>query len=298
MRLYHDSEYLSKSDIYINHLVHTDALLEHMHEFVEIFYCIGGTGIQVINAVSFPIVSGGFYLINPYVPHQISTFSLTEHYDIIIRKSLWDNNPVCREFEQKLTGANAVYFSPYDHQRATALIVMMEEEINLNQPGPAVLEHLLEVFICLAGRSGIGSKESAEISRRVSRPQIIDYVNKHCCEDITLKGIARLYGYNSSYLSRYFREMCDMTFSEYLNRLRINRAKSLLKVTHFKVGEISRMIGYKGNSQLYITFSKECGMSPSQYRAEYHKAKIKNNIEEEGAPAEVLPDDSFKKPDN
>jgi AraC-like DNA-binding protein len=263
-----------------------------MHEFVEIFYCIGGTGIQEISGVSYPVVSGGFYLIDPHVPHQISTFSLTEHYDIIVRKSLWDNNPVCREFGQKLDGTHAVYFSPYDHQRASALIVMMEEESNLSQPSPAVLLHLFEVLISLAGRSGMGSKESAEISRRVSRPQIIDYVNKHCCEDITLKGIALLYGYNSSYLSRYFSEMCGMTFSEYLNRLRINRAKSLLKVTHFKVGEISRMIGYKGNSQLYITFSKECGMSPSRFRAEYHKSKIKNNIEEEGAQADLLPDDS------
>lgn len=295
MRILKNSEFLGKADIKIFRTVQTDALLEHRHEFVELFYCVSGSGSQEIGCEKYPIVSGGLYLIGQYTPHKICAFTETEHYDIIIRREWWESSGLCGRFTEYISGETAsaaVYFSPYDHKRAIELLVMMEDEQTRSEPSALLIENLFYSLLSIALRSGRGFRDSAGGSAgRISKPQLIDYVNKHCCENITITDIAKLYGYNSSYLSRYFRQICGMPYTEYVNRLRMNRARALLKTTNYAISQISGMLGYRGSAQFYSAFSKHYGVSPNRFRTEYHKEKLLNNIESE----DTDPDDTNKR---
>ncbi|HHT54593.1 MAG TPA: hypothetical protein GX011_06690 [Clostridiales bacterium] len=94
-------------------------MLEHNHEFVEIFYCVSGTGMQEIGGIQYPIVGGGVYLINPFTPHTICTGSHVDHYDIQVDRSYWDKSPKCLEFSARPVG---VYLQAYDAARGAALL--------------------------------------------------------------------------------------------------------------------------------------------------------------------------------
>jgi two-component system response regulator YesN len=60
-------------------------------------------------------------------------------------------------------------------------------------------------------------------------------------------------------------------FSGYLNRLRIDQACRLLEKEDYTIAQISSMVGYSEQSYFSRVFKKMTGMTPSKWRAKYHR---------------------------
>ena len=84
--------------------------------------------------------------------------------------------------------------------------------------------------------------------------------------DLKLESIAPLFGYSSSYLGKLFSQKEGINFNTYLDHVRINEAKKLLKNPNLKVYEIAAKVGYKDVNYFYIKFRKNTGTSPADYR--------------------------------
>lgn len=151
MRLLKNSDFLSGADIRVCRTIQNESMLEHNHEFVEIFYCVSGTGTHEIGGSQYPIVSGGVYLIEPFTPHKICTDSHTDHYDILIDKSYWDKNQKCLEFSARSGG---VYLQGYDAGRGATILGMIEEEQQLPLPSRTFIEELFLAILALIERAG------------------------------------------------------------------------------------------------------------------------------------------------
>ena len=76
-----------------------------------------------------------------------------------------------------------------------------------------------------------------------------------------------------AYISYLFKKYFNENFSDYLWRLRVEKAKELLRSTSKPIEEICIEVGYENVSSFRRKFKKEEGMTPSQYRegAELHK---------------------------
>ena len=72
-------------------------------------------------------------------------------------------------------------------------------------------------------------------------------------------------GMNFDYLNRTFRRVTGKTVFQYLNRVRINRVKELLKTTDMKLSEIAALTGFSDEFYLSRQFKKATGVSPVQY---------------------------------
>jgi len=83
---------------------------------------------------------------------------------------------------------------------------------------------------------------------------------------LTLLDVAGSIHLNPSYFSVLFKEQTGMAFSEYVTRLRIQRAKQLLAETRLPVGEIGERVGYKTDKYFIKVFKDQEGVSPSRYR--------------------------------
>ncbi len=92
------------------------------------------------------------------------------------------------------------------------------------------------------------------------------YIRQKFALHLTLEDVAQFVGYSPAYFSRIFREDTGMTFKEYLNELRIERAKSLLLTTELSVTEISSMLGCSDQSYFCKIFRRATGVSPDKYR--------------------------------
>ncbi|MFR8531150.1 MAG: helix-turn-helix domain-containing protein, partial [Anaeromassilibacillus sp.] len=103
--------------------------------------------------------------------------------------------------------------------------------------------------------------ERAPRQGKRSVQEILDYVEEHCAEALTLNDVAKRFNFNYSYLSSYFSANSREGFSEYLNRARIRRAEELLRKGDIPVSEVCGMVGY--GSIICKVFKKFTGKTPT-----------------------------------
>ena len=96
--------------------------------------------------------------------------------------------------------------------------------------------------------------------------EILEYINEHYDKPLELSDISNAFNFNYYYLSFYFNNHRKEGFSEYLNRIRVEKACNLLEENKFYVSEISSMVGYSDHSYFCRVFKKITGHTPSNYR--------------------------------
>ena len=92
------------------------------------------------------------------------------------------------------------------------------------------------------------------------------YVVQHCADDLSLEQLAGLVYLSPSYLSRLFKRETGETLSSYIQGVRIEQAKSLLRATSLKTYEIAERIGIPDPVYFSRIFKKVTGCKPKDYR--------------------------------
>lgn len=85
-------------------------------------------------------------------------------------------------------------------------------------------------------------------------------------EPLDVDTICRHVNYSRSYLSRLFKKEVGLTILEYINTVRIRKAKSLLIDTNLSIKEIAEQTGFKNQFYFSKMFKKIQGQAPSVYR--------------------------------
>jgi len=96
--------------------------------------------------------------------------------------------------------------------------------------------------------------------------QIIDFIHEHYQQDISLAELAETFHMNYSYLSWYFKQRTNENLTAYINKVRIEKAKELLKYTDDTISQISSKIGFSEHNYFSKVFKKFVGMTPVEYR--------------------------------
>ncbi len=99
---------------------------------------------------------------------------------------------------------------------------------------------------------------------------ILDHINKeiseHYMEKLSLKSLGEKYYINSAYLGQVFKKQYNMSFKDYLNTYRIDRAEELLMNSNEKIYRISEKVGYNNTDYFINKFVQLKGKTPLQYR--------------------------------
>lgn len=96
--------------------------------------------------------------------------------------------------------------------------------------------------------------------------QVLDYIDMNYEKDISMKQMADYVYLNPWYFSEMFKEKMGIRFSDYLTRVRINKAKELLLHTNLKNYEIAERIGFKNSTYFNVVFKRVEGMTPKLFR--------------------------------
>jgi AraC-like DNA-binding protein/ligand-binding sensor protein len=94
-----------------------------------------------------------------------------------------------------------------------------------------------------------------------------DYLASHQSEPIKLEQIARALNMSKFHFCRVFKQTTDLTFVEYLNRVRIEKAKILLHNNNLRVSEIAYDVGFQTITHFNRIFRKLVGHSPTEFRS-------------------------------
>ncbi len=95
---------------------------------------------------------------------------------------------------------------------------------------------------------------------------MIPYMEEHYAKDLSLDILADHLQLSSGYLSAYFKKKSGMNFIDYLNQVRMEKAKEMLENTGLKVQEVGEKVGYISANSFYRMFKKWTGMTPGDYR--------------------------------
>lgn len=92
------------------------------------------------------------------------------------------------------------------------------------------------------------------------------YIVEHYQEELTVKAIARVVNLNPVYCGALFKKVEKRTISEFINRVRINKAAALLESGEYNVSEAAERTGFKDIYHFSSTFKQLMGISPRAYR--------------------------------
>jgi two-component system, response regulator YesN len=100
--------------------------------------------------------------------------------------------------------------------------------------------------------------------------KIVDYLEKNYMNDqLCLNLIANHLNLSANYLSQFFKEQAGMYFKDYINMLRIKKAKEIIESSeNVKMYEVAANVGYKDNATLIRVFKRYLGVTPGEYKEE------------------------------
>lgn len=124
---------------------------------------------------------------------------------------------------------------------------------------------LRELKSSLLGLFGVASSQIQEDVPRMK--PVADYLDAHFADNITTQTLSKAFGYVPGYLSLLFRREYGCSPSEYLQNVRIERAKEILTREHNTfVKDVAFRVGFKNQYHFSKTFKAVVGVQPSEYR--------------------------------
>ena len=99
------------------------------------------------------------------------------------------------------------------------------------------------------------------------------YIDKNYMHSLSLTDMSDYLGINGVYFSTLFKNETGITFKDYLTRIRIEKAKSLLVNEEIKINKVAELTGYCDYRNFCKIFKRETGSSPSEYREKYRIIK-------------------------
>lgn len=94
----------------------------------------------------------------------------------------------------------------------------------------------------------------------------MQYIETHYYEKISLEQLAEMVYLSPAYLSRVFKKETGSTFNDYLNNVRIGKAKSLLQHKDLRVTDVANAVGFDDQSYFTKVFRRVAGTTPLKYR--------------------------------
>ena len=105
------------------------------------------------------------------------------------------------------------------------------------------------------------------VKHTVALDKALRYVKRRLTTSVSLQDAANAAGLSSSYFSRIFKEEMHESFSEHMNRLRVEKAASLLLGADISLVDIASRVGFVDQSYFTKVFKRLKGVSPGRYRA-------------------------------
>lgn len=98
---------------------------------------------------------------------------------------------------------------------------------------------------------------------------MLQYLQEHYCEKLTLDDLAVKFGYNKYYISKIFNRYMDLNFNEFVNSMRCHHAVKLLANHEIGMKQIAEDSGFASQRSFHRAFQNVFGCTPSEYRSRF-----------------------------
>lgn len=243
----------------------------HWHRSVEIFLVLEGTMDFYINTEQFSLGKGQFILVNPNEVHSIDCphpnftivlqipSSLFEAYVGNVESMLFCRS--CPAQDAQLVDLISSIYRAHENKQCGYQFRMLSD-----------FYQLLYLMVTSYRVLEVDEERRRQNKNLEKLSKITDYVNENYTEDLTLEGVARVFGYSPTYLSKMFHKYAGVNYKSYVLDLRTEAGYRLLMNTCQSVLEIAIECGFPDSRSFANAFRKRYGMAPTEYRKKQNYA--------------------------
>ena len=127
---------------------------------------------------------------------------------------------------------------------------------------------LLQLLIFLNNHRLTEVNETPELieSNNKTISEIVGYINKNYNSEITLESVSELFYISPCHISRTFKKVCGLSFTDYINNVRIKEARKLLHQTDMSISKVAEYTGFNSTTHFNRVFKKVMKLSPLAYK--------------------------------
>ena len=243
--------------------VRPGVVLPHFHDAIEIIFTTSGSGTAICNGVKYQQTPGSVFFA---ASNEIHYF--TDRTD--------DTDGLVIDIEPMLLHGSVTQF-----KEATPVAHMWEDPAMENPLWDIVhfIRNNMENHYSTLKQETLTALttallsillDSVELEKTIPHnatiTQVLNYCQEHCAEPISLDLLSRELGLSVSHISRIFSKKLKISFSDYINGLRLNTAINLMNTTKITVTKAAAYAGFPTIRTFNRVFMEAYGITPSQYR--------------------------------
>ncbi len=279
MQKFDPRQNMSKGEFEIFH--YKDARFEgvpvHQHDFYEVYYFISGNVEYNVEGKSYHLKKGDILLINPLELHQPRIGPDQSDYERIV---LWvDKNYLASLCSNETSLTRCFDNTNPNHSNLLRLSRKQQDYLG------GRLTELLEESACenygseLACRASLTrlllelnrisfSRKDSEQSSKADSPlvsEVVEYINEHYCEKLSLTSVAERFFVSKYYLSHIFNSVVGTSLHRYITLKRLIHAKQMLS-SGIRPTTTAQNCGFNDYAGFYRAFVSEFGVTPKEYQ--------------------------------
>lgn len=280
-----DSFFDQNTDVFINRELESYSLSQHTHDFVEISIVGEGCGYHYIEDQVMPVKQGDLFLIPIGTSHVFRPSSPGQDkqlvtYNCIFRSRVLDDwkHYFCEESETSKiiygqNGCSIKWLQFQDkHNTFLAMFHSMHWEYMKRQRGYEILMKTLLIQMLAMLQRFEANREVVPVSNDKFE-DVVHFIKSHYYENITVQYVADYFFMSASHFQRLFKKSTGLTFTQYLQNVRIQKCCELLKSTDIPIHEIANRVGYQDMKFFHSLFRKKTGVTPRHYRQNFQESE-------------------------
>jgi AraC-like DNA-binding protein len=246
----------------------------HHHDFYECYFFVSGDVTYLIEGKTYYLKSGDIVLINSKELHQAIINNKQENYERIV---LWLDRTFLRQLSTEETNLSRCFEEEYrrnvlrgdiefQHNIKALLLKLLSLE-NYKGIGRELLykAYIAEIMVYL---NDFAFNEEVHLGSDIKRSNLIDeiieYINNHIDEDITVDMISEEFYLSKFHLSRKFKKHTGTTIHRYIVQKKLIQAKELI-LKEIPVIDVYKQCGFGDYSNFFRAFKNEYGVTPKQF---------------------------------
>lgn len=289
------AELFGSSSIPVLVLTHRDySVGSHTHEFLELNLITSGSGWHELSEGRMRVQTHDVFVIPSGVVHAYGSDQGLDVLHILLRPGfllehqaeflalpgfdlLFTVEPA---FRSSVGSRYSLRLEPKDTARVLALCKSIEEE-QQREPSPHRDMIIGGLGLCLIGllcrcymaqHAGMLQKRGVTDVRALAIHDTVQFMSQHVGEALSSAALAERARMSPSAYSRLFHRIIGVTPSDYLARLRIQRARQLLTTSDMPLTAIALGTGFYDAAHFTRTFGRLVGCTPGQYRKRFAQA--------------------------
>ena len=254
--------------------------LEHSHTFFELLFVYDGKCRQTVSGSEIEMHTGDVCIVPPDIEHILYSTEDSILINIMIRKDtlhtvlynfLNSQNILSSFFLNNIYAKHAndyiIFHTGSDPALREAFLRMYWEDSNKERYYFQTISSTLILCFYLIIRNYEGSVQMPTFGRRldVQRYALLEYIQQNY-NSVTLASIADKFHYTPEYASRLIKEATNMTYTDIVLRIRMEKAEELLVNTNMSVASIASEVGYETTEHFIRRFKKYAHSTPTAYR--------------------------------